>query len=553
MPTTKKRSDLFEILAASGSGAPSTMDKVLAVAEARHRHPEITPQIDTFLIDQHAKCRAQVEKTKAHMKELEGVVEQLIAPPHIVVTYLGPSQMPDGRTAAVVAHNNARRVIPMTKSVDPAELRVGDEVLLNQDLSLLVARSPLDGLAFGETVCFERMLSEDRMLVRFQGEQIAIGIGADLLGEAWEPGDLVRWDRSARLALEKIEPTTSSEYMVEDVPDVRPEQVGGQRLVLDELISTLTIVLTNPKLAVRYGLSGQQVVLLVGPPGTGKTLMAKVAAAEIARLTGEACRILVVKPGQFEDPYVGVTQRRIRECFEVARGCDGYALIFLDEIESIGRQRGGLIGQHHDKFLAALLAELQGFSSDDGSKIAVIAATNRLDLLDAALVERLEVQLHVKRPDRRGAREIFAIHLGEELPYNPDGELAAATRNDLIERAVSRFYDPNADNDVCTVRFRDSKQRIITAPELASGRCFEQVCRAARRAACVREVCGGEPGISLNDIEEAVSLTLEKMGSTLTVHNVRNYLPDLPQDQDVVAVEPVVRRVAQPHRYFHTP
>ena len=424
-------------------------------------------------------------------------------------------------------------------------------MLLNQDLSVLVASSPVAGGVCGETAYFKRMLSGHRMLVRCHDDQIAIGIAAALREETWEEGDLVRWDRSAWLAFEKIERAESNEFMIETVPPVTPDQVGGQRGVLGELISTLTIMLTRPDLAAMYELQDQPAVLLVGPPGTGKTLMARVAAAEVRRLTGNECRICVVRPGQFEDPYVGMTQRRIRECFEAARRCDGYVLMFLDEIESLGRHRGGLVGQHHDKFLAAFLAEAQGFHTDDGRKIAIVAATNRLDLLDAALVDRLGVQLKVPRPDRRGAEEIFSIHLGEHLPYHPDGDRAAASRAALIELAVSRFYSPNADNAICTVRFRDAgqPQRVVTARELGSGRCFEQVCRAARRRACFREVGGGIRGLGLDDMEDALAETIEKMSATLTRHNVHNYLADLPQDQDVVAVEPVVRRVGRPHRY----
>ncbi len=550
MPTTKSQPPIFEILTTSGPGTPSTQDKLRVVSEMRRDQPEITSQLDRFLIEQAAGSRAEARETKAYVKELESVVEQLTAPPQIAAIYLGPVQTPGGGEAVVV-HNNARRVVPLAGTVDRTQLKVGDEVLLNQDLSVLVARSPVAGGTCGETAHFDRMLSGDRMLVRSHDDQIAIGMKAALREETWEQGDLVRWNRSAWLAFEKIERAQSNEFMIETVPQVPPDQVGGQRGVLRELISTLTIMLTRPDLAAMYELQDQPAVLLVGPPGTGKTLMARVAASEVRRLTGNECRICVVRPGQFEDPYVGMTQRRIRECFEAARRCDGYVLMFLDEIESIGRHRGGPVGQHHDKFLAAFLAEAQGFHTDEGRKIAIVAATNRLDLLDAALVDRLGVQLQVPRPDRRGAEEIFSIHLGERLPYHPDGDGAPATRAALIERAVCRFYSPNADNAICTVRFRDSAQpqRVVTARELASGRCFEQVCRAARRRACFREVGGGQRGVGLDDMDDALAETIEKMSATLTRHNVRNYLADLPQDQDVVAVEPVVRRVSRPHRY----
>jgi SpoVK/Ycf46/Vps4 family AAA+-type ATPase len=198
------------------------------------------------------------------------------------------------------------------------------------------------------------------------------------------------------------------------------------------------------------------------------------------------------------------------------------------------------------------LAELDGFA--DRRNVAIICATNRKDLLDSALYERLsDLEISVGRPEMTGARAIFQIHLPESVPFHPNGVLAKSTRQELIEHAVSQFYSPNAGNELCTLRFRDGKQRVIVARELASGRLFENVCRSARRSAFLREVRGGAEGVRLSDMQDAVSQTLERMRHTLTINNAQAYLHDLPQDVDVVSVEPVVRRVKQPHKYLNQP
>jgi proteasome-associated ATPase len=314
------------------------------------------------------------------------------------------------------------------------------------------------------------------------------------------------------------------------------------------------MILVEPKRAAAYGLTGRNSILMAGPPGCGKTLMARVAVSEIARLTGKKCRFAVVKPAEWESPWVGQTQENIRQCFQSLRevGEDGYAVLFMDEIESIGRIRGGAVSQHSDKFLAALLAELDGFA--DRRNVAIICATNRKDLLDSALYERLsDLEISVGRPEMTGARAIFQIHLPESVPFHPNGELAKSTRQELIEHAVSQFYSPNAGNELCTLRFRDGKQRVIVARELASGRLFENVCRSARRSAFLREVRGGVTGVQLSDMQDAVSQTLERMRHTLTINNAQAYLHDLPQDVDVVSVEPIVRKVKQPHKYLNQP
>ena len=101
------------------------------------------------------------------------------------------------------------------------------------------------------------------------------------------------------------------------------------------------------------------------------------------------------------------------------------------------------------------------------------------------------------------------------------------------------------------LRFRDGKARTILAHELGSGRTYEQICRAARRAAFLRDVRGGERGLTLADVEDAIAQAFERLASMLTPHNARAYLSDLPQDIDVVSAEPIVRRVGRPHRYLN--
>ena len=389
-------------------------------------------------------------------------------------------------------------------------------------------------------------------MLKWRDDELIVEAAGTLKPVSLETGDIVRWDRSAWIAFEKIERAKGRSYFLDEVPDVRPDQVGGQRAVLDSLLAALTTTLVAPDTAKIYGLGGRCSILLIGPPGCGKTLMARVAAAEIARITGRKCRFAVVKPSEWEDPYVGVTQQNIRNCFHALREAarDGLAVLFLDEIESVGRIRGSSVGHHSDKFLAAFLAEMDGFSGREG--VAVIAATNRKDLMDPSILERIsDVELVVNRPNMRGAREIFEIHLPQSLPFSPNGYQAVATRREIAERAVSRLYSPNAGNEVCVVKFRDGKTRTVAAHELMSGRTIEQICRAARQAAFLRDVRSKERGLRAEDIDTAVADAIQRLSTLLTPRNAHAYLADLPQDIDVVAVEPIVRRVTHEHRYLN--
>jgi SpoVK/Ycf46/Vps4 family AAA+-type ATPase len=159
------------------------------------------------------------------------------------------------------------------------------------------------------------------------------------------------------------------------------------------------------------------------------------------------------------------------------------------------------------------------------------------------------LQIPVLAPDQRAAREIFEIHL-DDVPFHQNGHPGSETRRAIIDRAVSLFYNPNEVGSLCTVKFRDGTQRIITARDLVSGRVFEQACRKARWMAASREGRGGEAGLTVQDIEDAVADAKRKLGASLTRHNVHQYVLDLRSDMEVVGLETTTRRIDRPYRYF---
>jgi len=148
-------------------------------------------------------------------------------------------------------------------------------------------------------------------------------------------------------------------------------------------------------------------VLLVGPPGTGKTLLAKAVAGEAG------VQFLSISGSDFVELYVGVGASRVRDLFEEAKKV-APAVIFIDEIDAVGRQRGAGLGGGHDEreqTLNQLLVEMDGFSQNAG--VVVLAATNRADILDPALLRpgRFDRQVFVGRPDCKGREEILAVHV----------------------------------------------------------------------------------------------------------------------------------------------
>jgi SpoVK/Ycf46/Vps4 family AAA+-type ATPase len=332
--------------------------------------------------------------------------------------------------------------------------------------------------------------------------------------------------------------------------------VGGQEENLDKLLTVLSAVLVAPDKAAEYGLTGRCSVLLTGPPGCGKTLMVRAVVSHIAKTTGRRAKFFVVKPAEWESSLVSVSERNVRDLFASLREAakDGsLVVLFMDEVDCVGRHRGSFQGHYSDKTLNVLLAELDGFTWREG--IAIVATTNRKDLIDGALLQRLSDQeVSVRPPDINGAKSIFSIHLSPTTPMSPNGDAAMLTRQEIIETALARIYSPNSRfAELCRIKFRDGKTRTVSARDFASGRLFAQICRGACLLAYEREIRTGQRGVQVCDMEEAVAAAMEKVSTALTIHSVRNQLPDLPTDVDVVGVERLVRKVTRPHRFLNAP
>jgi hypothetical protein len=154
------------------------------------------------------------------------------------------------------------------------------------------------------------------------------------------------------------------------------------------------------------------------------------------------------------------------------------------------------------------------------------------------------------------ATAIFSVHLPESIPYTDDSSEAGKDqktdcRQEVLETATSLLYAPNADNEVCRLVLRDGTSRTVRAQELASGRLIEQVSVAIRQRAFRRHLRGESIGVCPADAAEAVADALGQLSTTLSIHNAQAYLEDLPQDIDVVSVEPLRARPARRRRYLN--
>ena len=191
-----------------------------------------------------------------------------------------------------------------------------------------------------------------------------------------------------------------------------------------EELQEIVEFLRDPEKYLSLGAHIPKGVLLVGPPGTGKTLLARAVAGEAG------VKFLSISGSDFVEMYVGVGASRVRDLFTQAKQ-NAPAIIFIDEIDAVGRQRGSGVGGGHDEreqTLNQLLVEMDGFSANEG--VVVLAATNRVDILDPALLRpgRFDRQVYVGLPDIKGREEILAIH-ARNKPLAEDVDLAQVARS----------------------------------------------------------------------------------------------------------------------------
>lgn len=277
--------------------------------------------------------------------------------------------------------------------------------------------------------------------------------------------------------------------------------VAGADEEKEELMEIVEF-LKNPRRFIEIGARIPKGVLLVGPPGTGKTLLAKAVAGEAG------VQFLSISGSDFVELYVGVGASRVRDLFDQAKKV-APSIIFIDEIDAVGRQRGAGLGGGHDEreqTLNQLLVEMDGFGTNEG--VIVMAATNRQDILDRALLRpgRFDRIIHVGIPDIKGREEILKVH-GRGKPFAEDVNLST------IAKTTTGFTGADLENllnEAALLAARQGK-RYISMPEIEE--------------ALIKVIAGPEKKSKVVSAKEKKLKAYHEAGHAVVISNLENLDP----------------------------
>jgi proteasome-associated ATPase len=467
-------------------------------------------------VSQNEKLTFTLQQAKEHIAALREEVDKLTQPPCAYGTFVASN---DDRTVDVFSGGRKMRVA-VHPEIDVEEMRRGEEVVLNESLSVILHRK---GDESGEIVTLKEVLEGGKRAIVYgrADEERVVELADSLQGVKIRAGDALLMEPRAQLLIEKLPRPEVEELVLEEVPDITYADVGG----LDEQIEAITDAVELPYLHRRlfseYRLPAPKGILLYGPPGCGKTLIAKAVANSLAKKVAETTGndkirsyFLNIKGPELLNKYVGETERQIRLVFQRARekADEGVpVIVFFDEMDSLFRTRGtGISSDIESTIVPQLLAEIDGVEAL--RDVIVIGASNREDLIDPAILRpgRLDVKIKIERPDETSAAEIFARYLTADLPIDA-GELTRLGGGDpektvraMIESTVEEMYRADDDNRFLEVTYQNGDKEILFYRDFASGAMIENIVRRAKKTAIKRAIANEGDGIRTSDMLESI-------------------------------------------------
>ncbi len=462
---------------------------------------------------QNEKLVNTLQDAKQQIDMLKEEVDKLCSPPNSYGTFERTNK--DGTIEINVDGRRMRVNVHPTIRVE--DLMEGQWVVLNEAFNVIDA-SGFDPR--GEVCAVSDVLDDGRVVVVGHGdEERVVSLTQPMRREKLKAGDNLLINARTGFGVEKMPKSTVDQVMLEEVPDINYEDIGGLGDQIEVLRDAIELPYLHADRFKEYQLSPPKGILLYGPPGCGKTMIGKAVANSLAQRISELRGVeaksyfLNVKGPELLNKYVGETEHKIREVFKNAREKaeeDVPVVIFFDEMDSLFRMRGsGISSDMEATVVAQFLSEIDGIESL--KNVIVIGASNRQDLIDPAVLRpgRLDLKVKVNRPDRDGAREIFLKYLSQDLPFhmemfNKYGSDVSVMVPAMIDQVIENMYAENEANKFLEVTYAKGEREIFYFKDFSSGAMIRNIVDRAKKTAVKRSITKDESGIKLQDVMDAV-------------------------------------------------
>ena len=467
---------------------------------------------------QNERLAQTLREARDQITKLKEEVDRLAQPPAGFGTFLARHD-----DDSVDVYTGGRKLrVNVSPNVDLDTLVRGQEVMLNEALNVVAA---LEFEQVGEVVMFKEMLAdgERALVIANADEERVVRLAEPLRGTTLRAGDSLLLEGRAGYVYERVPKSEVEELVLEEVPDIAYEAIGGLVNQIDQIRDAVELPYLYPDLFREHELKPPKGVLLYGPPGCGKTLIAKAVANSLAKKVaarhstdrnGQEGKsyFLNIKGPELLNKYVGETERHIRLVFQRAREKASHGtpvIVFFDEMDSLFRTRGsGVSSDVENTIVPQLLSEIDGVEALEN--VLVIGATNRPDMIDPAILRpgRLDVKIKIERPDAEGARDIFSKYLTPNLPLHPDdlaefgGDLKA-TAGGMVQRTVERIYSESEENQFLEVTYANGDKEVLYFKDFNSGAMIQNIVDRAKKMAIKDFIEHNQRGIRVQHLMQA--------------------------------------------------
>ena len=455
-----------------------------------------------------------LREAREQLVALKEEIEKLTQPPSSYGVFLEGFEE---ESIADVFTNGRKLRVHVSPELKLGDLQRGQEVMLNEALNVIEA---FEFEIHGEVVTLKEKLEDGKraLVIARADEERVIELADSLIDQQLRAGDSLLMDAKSGLAIERLPKPEVEELILEEVPDISYEDIGGLDGQIEEIRDAVELPFLHGDLFREHKLEPPKGILLYGPPGCGKTLVAKAVANSLAKKVAEKLDskhksyFLNIKGPELLNKYVGETERQIRLIFQRAKekSEEGVpVIVFFDEMDSLFRTRGsGISSDIESTIVPQLLAEIDGVESL--KNVIVIGASNREDLIDPAILRpgRLDVKIKIERPDERSAKDIFGKYLTSDIPISQDEVRVHGSEDKaievMVEATVERMYADEAENRFLEVTYANGDKEELYFKDFSSGAMIENIVRRAKKTAIKRAISGEPKGINQADLLTAI-------------------------------------------------